>query len=169
MAARTPLAFRRHNHETCKRAALRWAERECADRGLNLTESRRRVFEILLEQHKALGAYEILDRLGTAGKRPQPPIAYRALDFLVEHGFVHRIEKRNAYIACADPGGDHAPAFMLCKGCDAVAELPGDLLADGLAAAAAHAGFAPERSVIEIEGVCTACRQASTRADSRTE
>ena len=102
--------FERHDHAGCIAEGLAAAERTCAERGLQLTPVRRRVLEYLLGEHRALGAYEILERLRTEGLGKQPPVAYRALDFLVTHGFAHRIEKLNAFIACGLPGEPHQPA-----------------------------------------------------------
>ena len=102
-----PVAFSRHDHNRCQRAALDAVQAVCDARGLRLTPVRRRVLEILLEGHSALGAYEVLRRLTGEGGAPQPPVAYRALDFLVANGFAHRIERLNAYVACCVPGQGH--------------------------------------------------------------
>jgi Fur family zinc uptake transcriptional regulator len=151
-------AFRRHDHRRCAARARAAAADLCAARGLRLTESRARVLEILLESHAALGAYEVLERLRAEGRAAQPPVAYRALDFLVAHGLAHRIEKLNAYVACAHPGDAHAPAFLICRGCRRVAETPAAPAEAPLDAAAGDMGFSIERLVIEAEGVCPDCR-----------
>ena len=119
---------------------------------------RRRTLEILLESHKALGAYEVLDRLAAEGLGDKPPVAYRALGFLTEQGFAHRIERLNAYVACAHPeaGEGHGAAFLICRGCGTVAEA---LAEDGpLAADAKGAGFAVEDAVVEARGLCPKCQ-----------
>lgn len=90
----------------------------------------------------------------------QPPAVYRALDFLVANGFVHRIERLNAFVACAHPGEVHSPAFMICRGCSAVAEARSVISKTALGAAARTAGFRIEGVVIEAEGLCPACREA---------
>ncbi|MBY5933753.1 transcriptional repressor [Tateyamaria omphalii] len=151
------MGFAKHNHSACMATALKAAEKRCASEGLRLTPVRRKVLELLLQEHRALGAYAILDLLRDAGFGSQPPVAYRALDFLAEHGFVHRIERLNAFVACAHPGEDHAPAFMICRLCDAVAEAPGASAKGMLGAAAREAGFHVERTVVEAEGVCPSC------------
>lgn len=152
----TPLGFQSHDHSGCIDAALAAAEARCAADGLQLTPGRRRVLEILLREHRALGAYEILEQLREGDRRPQPPMAYRALDFLTAHGFAHRIERLNAFVACNCPDRPHAPVFLICRGCDAVAEAPADRAA--LAPLAADADFALERAVMEAEGLCPGCR-----------
>jgi Fur family zinc uptake transcriptional regulator len=158
-----PVGFEPHDHQGCIAEAIAAAESMC-DRQ-KLTPVRRRVLEILLKEHKALGAYDILDWLSREGMGSQPPVAYRALDFLQKHGFVHRIEHLNAFIACAHPGAPHAPAFMICRACNAVAETvveTGAAPAGGvLGAAARAAGFRIERTVLEAEGLCAACREAA--------
>jgi Fur family zinc uptake transcriptional regulator len=153
-----PCAFQRHDHGRCRADALAAAQAICAAKGLRLTPARARTLEVLLESHKALGAYEVLDRLAADGLGAQPPVAYRALDFLVTNGFAHRIEKLNAFVACVHPGGAHAPAFMICRSCRKVAETASDEAQDGLDAAANALGFAIEAQVLELEGLCPACR-----------
>lgn len=154
------LGFAHHDHNSCVRSALNAADAACAARSLQLTPVRRRVLEILLESHAAMGAYDVLARLDAEGLGSKPPVAYRALGFLVDNGFVHRIERLNAFIACAHPGANHDPAFMICRGCGTVAEA---LATAALAQPAALSGFQVEQTVIEAEGLCPACQpEAST-------
>ncbi len=152
------LGFEKHDHSHCVDQALAAAEARCADEGLRLTPVRRKVLELLLREHRALGAYAILDLLRESGFGSQPPVAYRALDFLSEHGFVHKIERLNAFVACALPGESHSPAFMICRLCDAVAETQSAPAKGALGDAAQAAGFHIEKTVLEAEGVCPACR-----------
>lgn len=159
--AETPAAFRPHDHAQCVSQGLMRAEALARTRGLRLTPVRRRVLEILLERHGAMGAYEVLDRLSEEGYGHQPPVAYRALDFLVEHGLAHRIRRINAFIACAHPGKDHHAAFLICRNCRAVAELPADGLRSALEAGAREAGFGIERVSLEASGLCPGCQAVS--------
>lgn len=159
--ASTALAFDRHNHAGCIADALREAEARCAARNLQFTRVRRRVLEILLQEHRALGAYDILAVLARDGLGSQPPVAYRALDFLVQNGLAHRIERLNAYAACARPDQDHVPAFLICRACKAVAETETGLQQGRLGVAARAAGFSIERVVVEAEGLCPACAEAA--------
>ena len=98
------MAFAAHDHAHCAHDALERAEAVTAANGARMTPVRRRVLEILLENHKALGAYDVLARLGAEGFGNQPPVAYRALEFLVEQGLAHRIQRLNAFTACTHPG-----------------------------------------------------------------
>lgn len=153
-------AFAAHDHRACVTGAIAAAEAVCAARGVQFTPVRRRVLEILLESHGAMGAYDVLARLDAEGLGKQPPIAYRALSFLVDQGLAHRIEKLNAFVACSHPGGAHAPAFMICRGCGTVAEAVAEV-GGPLGDTAAQAGFRIERTVVEAEGLCPACQVAA--------
>lgn len=157
------LAFSHHDHRECQSSAIVAAEAYCEQNHLNLTPVRRRVLEILLSDHRALGAYAILDLLRDAGFKSQPPVAYRALDFLTEHGFAHKIERLNAFVACVHPQEDHAPAFMICRRCEAVAEANTTPETNALAHAAKDAGFQIERTVIEAEGICPDCNEGASQ------
>ena len=155
------VGFVKHNHARCVEEALVAADTRCAEQGLNLTPVRRKVLELLLKEHRALGAYAILDLLREAGFKSQPPVAYRALDFLAENGFVHKIERLNAFVACAHPNEHHSPAFMICRVCEAVAETQSTPTKGGLGAAARATGFQIERTVLEAEGVCPSCAETA--------
>ena len=148
-------AFSKHDHAHCIADGMRAAQEACEASGKRLTPVRAHVLEVLLRQHKAMGAYEILDELREAGFSAQPPQAYRALEFLTEAGLAHRIERLNAFVACAHPGSEHAPAFLICRACGAVAEAEA---ADPLGQSAQDTGFKVERAVVEAEGVCPECR-----------
>ncbi|MDP5307959.1 Fur family transcriptional regulator [Paracoccus spongiarum] len=150
-------AFTPHDHHACQSGALDAAEARLAEQGARLTPVRRRTLEILLEAHRAMGAYEVLDRLAAEGFGRQPPVAYRALDFLVEHGLAHRLQRLNAFAACLHPAKDHAPAFLICRACDQLAELAAAPVRAALSDLAQGAGFAVERATIEAVGLCAAC------------
>ena len=152
-----------HDHERCSTDAMATAEAICLDRGQRLTPIRRKVLAALLASHKPLGAYEIIDRLAPAGPRPAPITAYRALEFLRGNGLVHRIESRNAFIACVH---NHAVGalvvFLICERCGAVGEASSSDVAATLTSAARAAGFTPKSPVIELTGVCTHCQPRGT-------
>ena len=152
-----PIGFENHDHGSCISVGLATAEAHCLAEGLRFTPVRRKALEILLQEHRALGAYEMLDRLRDAGFGSQPPVAYRALEFLVANGFAHKIERLNAFIACAHPGANHSPAFMICRLCDSVAEAQSSPARGALGEAARATGFKIERTVVEAEGICPAC------------
>lgn len=121
---------------------------------------RRRVLAVLAASHKPLGAYEIMEVVADEGARPAPITIYRALDFLRENGLVHRIESRNAFIACVrNHQSDSLVAFFICEQCGAVGEVPAAAVGQAITSAAKIAGFSPKMSVIEITGVCQHCRE----------
>jgi len=135
-----------HDHGHCASAAIAHAEMLCAARAQRLTPMRRHVLEALLGSHRPLGAYEIIERL--AGRGPPAPITvYRALDFLRDNGLVHRIESRNAFVACVHnhAGDDDLIVFLICERCGAVGEAPGGNVAETLKASSRAAGFRAEK------------------------
>ena len=150
------LGFARHDHAHCVADALRVAEARCAERGVRLTPVRRRTLEILLEAHEALGAYDVLARLSDEDLASKPPMVYRALAFLTEQGLAHRIERLNAFVACAHPAEAHDPAFMICRACGTVAEA--QISSAALDRSAQASGFVIEQTVIEAEGLCPGCQ-----------
>jgi Fur family transcriptional regulator, zinc uptake regulator len=150
-----------HDHGRCTADALEHAERICGRRAQKLTPIRRQVLQALLSSHRPLGAYEVIDELAKSMPRPAPITVYRALDFLIANGLVHRIESRNAFLACAhhhDAGA--TVAFLICERCGLVGEIPAAPVAQSLDAAARNSGFAPKISVVEMTGVCAHCRKA---------
>ena len=156
-------AFGDHDHASCADSVMEAADRLVREAGLKLTPVRRRTLEILLEQHRALGAYEVLERLARDGFSHQPPVAYRALDFLVQNGLAHRVRRLNAFTACMHPGENHAPVFLICSDCDAVAELSEAAVSSALRQSADRIGFKIERMNLEAVGICPACRDKTSQ------
>lgn len=155
------VAFAAHDHARCAGGVLARAEAVSAAAGARLTPVRRRTLEILLQSHRALGAYEVLERLAEEGFGNQPPVAYRALDFLVGQGLAHRIRRLNAFAACMHPGETHSPVFLICRTCDAVAEAPAETVRHALAEVADAIGFRVERMNVEALGLCPACAEGA--------
>ena len=150
-----------HDHGRCASDAISHAEAICASRHERLTPIRRRVLEALLASHAPLGAYDLIDRLAAQGGRPAPITIYRALDFLREQGLVHRIESRNAFIACVHNHASGDPVvFLICEKCGAVGEAAAAAVADTIRSASRAAGFTPKTPVIEIFGICAHCKAA---------
>jgi Fur family zinc uptake transcriptional regulator len=147
-----------HDHQRCASSAIAHAEALCSARAQRLTPMRRQVLEALLASHKPLGAYEIIERLADKN-RPAPITIYRALDFLRENGLVHRIESRNAFVACVhNHESDDLVVFLICERCGAVGEAPGGAAAEALKTSSRAAGFSPKSPLIEIAGICAHCR-----------
>lgn len=159
-----------HDDHACVDDGIALAEARAAARGLRLTPQRRKVLEILLADHRPMGAYDILEKMADEnGAMPAPPIAYRALEFLQGLGLVHRIDRLNAFVACGLDHGDHAghsacaggTAFLICEQCHQVTELTGSALQDQLASLAESWGFAVESASIELMGRCSGCQDAA--------
>ena len=135
----------------------------CARQGAQLTELRRQVLALIFEAERPATAYELLDRLRSTRQNAAPPTIYRALDFLVDQKLVHKIERLNAFIACAE--GDHAHAhpvqFLICRTCGTVAELDDPAVTRALSVAAEARGFQPGRAVVELDGTCASCFEAA--------
>ncbi len=149
-----------HDHRGCVERALEMAAAVCRSQGSRLTALRRRVLEVVWSGHRPLGAYDILDVLRRERRGAAPPTVYRTLDFLVQHGLVHRIESRNSFVGCRAPGRPHGGQFLICRSCGSAAEIDDRRIDDAIAESAAEAGFAVGRPTIEIEGLCPHCRAA---------
>jgi len=137
--------------------ALDRAEALCRQRGARLTAQRRQVLGIVCGAQKPLGAYEILDALRTLLPGAAPPTVYRALEFLVGQGLVHRLETLHAFVGCTRPNEPHAGQFLICRTCGAVRELEDPAVSRSVQAAADATGFRPEHPVVEISGRCARC------------
>lgn len=148
-----------HDHELCLGDALATAEALCAERGVRLTEIRRRVLELVWSGHRAVKAYDLLERLSTHDRVAQPPTVYRALDFLLAQGLVHRIESLNAYVGCPLPNDGHAGHFLICRDCLIVIEMAGEAIDLLIDRAAVQADFEVARRTVEVHGRCARCRK----------
>jgi Fur family zinc uptake transcriptional regulator len=146
-----------HDHQLCIDDALDRAAALCSEHGAKLTDIRRRVLELVWRNHAPVGAYALMDAMRVDGRPIAPPTVYRALDFLLEQGLVHRLESRNAFVGCARPDRAHVSQFLICNRCQAVAELDAPEVGGAVSKSAARAGFTVERMTIEMQGLCPAC------------
>ena len=146
-----------HNHTKCTTQLIARAEQTCAAKGTRLTGQRKDILESVAESHLAVGAYEIIERMAQRGPRPAPITVYRALDFLLEHNLVHKIESRNAFVACACAHDHATPALLICDSCGVVDEIMQPAATENLQNAATATGFKINRTVIELSGTCKAC------------
>ena len=155
-----------HGHSHCISQVLDDAETLCKNRGVRLTDQRKAVLKVLASSHVPASAYDILDRLNRLRKEKgdamlAPVSIYRALEFLLDNGFVHRIESRNAYVACTHCKDDHGDVtiFLLCEQCGRADEYQSETLSGLIDAIAATEQFLPNAPVMEIRGLCVDCRQ----------
>jgi Fur family zinc uptake transcriptional regulator len=158
------------SHAAPTEAILDEAARRCAAAGAQLTPLRRLVLRLVLEAGQPVGAYALLERLKgeRGGVSAAPPTVYRALDFLLEQGLVHKLERLNAFLPCVaahemgeEGGHAHPHQFLICRGCGRTAEVGDHAVARALEAAAARLGFRLERATVEAEGLCAACQSAA--------
>ena len=155
-----PFTDAAHDHEKCIADALAAALAFCRQEKLRLTPLRRRVLELVWQSHKPVGAYDLLELMRTDRARVAPPTVYRALDFLVSHGLVHRIDSLNAFTGCTYAGASHKAYFLICERCGTIAEIDDRGLGRAVARSANNVGFVVENEIVEIKGVCPHCQGA---------
>jgi len=148
---------RDHDHVRCVADAMSDAVTLCRTRGVRLTPVRTRVLEIVWQNHKPLGAYDILAVLAAEGRSSAPPTVYRALEFLLEQGLMHRISSLNAFVGCRRPGHAGSGQFLICRSCGNAAELNDDGVERAITRSATSRGFAVHGHTVEISGVCPDC------------
>jgi len=151
-----------HDHAGCVNKAIRTAEQLCALRGARLTPIRRKVLELVWESHRAVKAYDLLARIKPLQQAAKPATVYRALDFLIEQGLVHRVESLNAFVGCTNSERQHDLLLLICERCQEVEERPAAEAMAAVAAEIRHAGFVAHRQAIEIQGLCARCACAET-------
>ena len=115
---------------------------------------------LVWSSHKPVGAYALLDQLRSEDLGSAPPTVYRALDFLIENGLIHRIERMNAFIGCSHPGESHRGFFLICGECGNAEELESASVAESITQSASHHGFAARDMTLEVTGTCAECRRA---------
>jgi len=138
-------------------SCVKHAEILCKERGVRLTMQRKKVLEIINQHEQPLGAYEILQKMDNSKRAVAPPTVYRALDFLLEQGLIHRLETLHAFVGCHHPEHHHTGQFLICNQCGQVEELEDNAIADSLSDAAAALGFETEQRVVELTGQCASC------------
>jgi Fur family transcriptional regulator, zinc uptake regulator len=144
--------------------ALARAQRICTRRGGRMTPVRRRVLELILRADQPARAYALLGQLEQERGKLGPPTVYRALDFLLAHKLIHKIETSNAFVACGDVEHSNESQFMICDDCGATEEIRDDEIVDSLRRLGEGRGFTVERPVIEAHGLCPACRTGQRQA-----
>lgn len=150
-------ASKKHDHSQCVSSALGTAEQLCIGRGVQLTPIRLLVLKLIWESHKAVKAYELLDRIKPLKQEAKPATIYRALDFLIEQGLVHRIESLNAFIGCNCSAQQHEQLLLICKQCHEVEERSAVEVMKTLSNEIERADFIGHSQAIEIHGICGKC------------
>ncbi|MGH1485535.1 MAG: Fur family transcriptional regulator [Cellvibrionaceae bacterium] len=157
-----------HNHQSCIDDALVAAQTICKEHGARLTELRQQVFLLIWQSHKPLGAYALMDMLAEESqRRVAPPTVYRALEFLLSLGLVHRINSLNAYIGCSSPEAHQKPStvvnqginyFFICNQCHDTKEVIDAALAKKITAAGQKLHFSAQQQWLEVTGLCQQCQ-----------
>ena len=150
-----------HDHAHCTADLIARAERTCERRGSKLTGQRREILSSVAQSHSAVGAYDIIERMAEHGPRPAPITIYRALDFLLAHGLVHKIESRNAYVACSHSHEGQPAALLICESCGTVTELDAPEIFERIVEKAKAQKFSPAHTLIEMSGTCGSCAGAA--------
>jgi Fur family zinc uptake transcriptional regulator len=157
-----PHQLSEHDHKKCISEALDTAEHICAIRGVQLTPIRHKVLELIWEGHQAVKAYDLLDRIKPLMDSAKPATIYRALDFLIEQGLIHRVESLNAFVGCRCSGYQHEQLLLICNRCHEVEERPAITVMKALAHEIEQAGFSVHSKAIEIHGLCSKCGAQSS-------
>ena len=149
----------RHDHDICIDDAVEAAARVCEERGVRLTDLRRRVLELVWDSHKPVGAYAVLEQLQGERAGAQPPTVYRALDFLTDQGLVHRIQSLNAYVGCAHPEHPHRGMFLICGECGDAMEVEDTGIDRAIYRTAQRVEFDVQGCTLEATGLCHRCQE----------
>jgi len=146
-----------HHHTHNAKAFVREVSLACEKRSLRLTEIRLQVLELVAAAEKPVKAYDLLDRLKDDRSNAAPPTVYRALDFLLEHGFIHKLESINAYVSCHHPSVAHHVPFLICDECESATEICDERVAKLLGEQARALGFSARAQTLEVHGKCKRC------------
>ena len=145
-----------HVHDA--KAYVHAVEEACAARGLRLTPLRAQVLGLVAAAGKPIKAYDLLDLMKSENGSSAPPTVYRALDFLLEQGFIHRLASVNAFVSCHHPQVQHSVPFLICDNCQNAIELEDDRITTLLESQAKALGFAARAQILEVHGLCSECR-----------
>ena len=148
-----------HHHHDDAKGFVRAVENASEERGLRLTPLRKEVLELVAAAGKPVKAYDLLDHLRERHGNAAPPTVYRALDFLLEHGFIHKLESINAFVSCHHPAEAHQVPFLICDVCSSAQEVCDERVAELIEAQAKAFGFRPQAQTLEVHGICKNCRK----------
>ena len=148
-----------HRHELHEGESLRSAARgRLESKGEQWTDMRAAVFEALASFDRPASAYDIAESVSKSqDRRVAANSVYRILDLFVTANLARRVESANAYVANQHPDCLHDCIFLICDSCGQAVHLDDDKLSGGIRDAAANAGFAAKRPVIEVRGTCEDC------------
>jgi len=139
------------------RSRLSDAKKRCVELGLRMTVLRETVLELILSAGKPVKAYDLLGQIDQTKGASAPPTIYRTLDFLLEHGFIHKLQSINAYVCCEHNHNPHQGQFLICDRCNLAQELDDPILVSRISQAASDHGFQAQRETVEVHGLCKDC------------
>tara|TARA_Y100000992_G_C21040222_1_gene384562 strand:- start:15 stop:470 length:456 start_codon:yes stop_codon:yes gene_type:complete len=145
------------NHKININEALKKAENICNKKGVNLTKLRQKVLTLILKNHGYVKAYDLLNDLKKSDASAKPPTVYRSLDFLMEHGFIHKIQSLNAFVGCSHPDEHEDCYFLICKECKNIEECCSNKVKKVLTSTSGKNNFSPNQVTLEITGICQDC------------
>ena len=137
--------------------ALKKAEIICNKKGVKLTKLRQKVLTLILKNHGYVKAYDLLNDLKKNDASAKPPTVYRSLDFLMEHGFIHKIQSLNAFVGCSHPDEHEDCYFLICKECKNIEECCSNKVKKVLTSTSGKNNFSPNQVTLEITGICQDC------------
>ena len=163
MLSNARTAYHIHDHERCLKAALRLAREICQKNKVNLTPTKEQVLKLIWQSHRPIGAYQIQDQLARiSGKAVAPPTVYRALQFLIRVGLVHKIPSLNSFIACPFPNSPQSNLFLICEECGNIAEVSCSSVDYLMQKTCRNANFNLNSKNIELFGLCVLCIESNT-------
>lgn len=131
---------------------------QCEKKGARFTPVREKVFRLLAQSDGGVGAYDLLEQLKQSEPNAKPATIYRALEFLAEQGFTHKIESTNAYLLCHHFDHSHPAQLLVCDSCGNVEELHSDVISNELQNKAQVSGFEISKQTVEAHGICRNCQ-----------
>ena len=147
------------SHKSCIKEALIEAKTICDQRGVKLTKLRETVLKLIWKNHTYVKAYDLLEELKKIDDSAKPPTVYRSLDFLMENGFIHKIQSLNAFVGCSHPGEHNECYFLICKECRNIEECHSENINKFVQSTSSNNNFSANQVTLEISGICQECIQ----------
>lgn len=144
---------------TEKNDVLDAAEAHCRALGVRLTKIRRQVLDLVLEYPDVIKAYDLLEDLKRIRDNAAPPTVYRALEFFVEIGILHRVKSLNAFVFCPQFSRPHISLIINCTRCGNTREISAEKPLSDLIRFCKENGFNPTREPMLLMGLCSECNK----------
>tara|TARA_S200000501_G_scaffold170948_3_gene161054 strand:- start:1889 stop:2347 length:459 start_codon:yes stop_codon:yes gene_type:complete len=145
------------DHKTCINEALIKAETICKQKGVKFTKLRKQVLKLIWKSHSYVKAYDLLEELKKIDSSAKPPTVYRSLDFLIDNGFIHKVQSLNAFVACTHPQEHKECYFLICKNCKSIEECCSEKISKVMNSEATRNNFNTNQVTLEISGICQEC------------